>query len=107
MTWGALFTSWQFWLVIFLNTSFSTVAGMALVALMQANGRDEDETLAPSDLSLELLNLREEGKRLQDEANCLRMVNEDLQKQIDALDPGYADYGTEHGISETADGRRT
>lgn len=91
MTWAALFTSWQFWLVLFLNTSFSTVGGMWLVALMQANGPDEEE-VPPCDLSLELLSSREETKRLQDEANALRIVNEDLQEQIDALDPGYANH---------------
>lgn len=90
MTWVALFTSWQFWLVIILNTVFSTFSGILLVALMQANGPDEEE-VPPCDLSLELLSLREEGRRLQDEANALRMVNEGLQEQLDALDPGYAD----------------
>lgn len=89
MTWVTLFNSWQFWVVIVINSIVCTMFGSLMPAFMAFNRLDEEPDV-PCDLSLELANLREEGKRLQAEGEALRVVNEDLQKQLDALDPGYA-----------------
>lgn len=89
MTWVTLFSSWQFWLVIVINSIGCTMFGALMPAFMGFN-QTNDEELPPCDLSLELANLQEEGKRLQAESEVLRVMNEDLQKQLDALDPGYA-----------------
>lgn len=96
MTWFTLFSSWQFWVAIVINSIFCTMFGSLLPAFMAFNNLDEDnDVVGPCDLSLELLNLQEEAKRLQAEGEALRVVNEDLQKQLDALNPGYANDATE------------
>lgn len=92
MTWVALFTSWQFWLVIVLNTFASWFCGVWTVALMQANGPDEPP---PVNLSQDAVELRAEVQRLTEANTALKVINADLESQLDALDPGYADNASE------------
>lgn len=82
MTWYALFTSWQFWLVLVVNTFTSVPFGMGIAALLKANGPDP-ESLQPGDLSLELLSAKSECQRLQEENEALRMQNADLLREQD------------------------
>lgn len=104
MTWVTLFTSWQFWLVIVLNTAVSYM----LPGFLSFNKLPkEGEELPPCDMSLELLNAREEIRRLTQANFALNIQNAALEDEIAVLDPGPGDYEPEQRPDEAIDGRRT
>lgn len=87
MTFVALLTSWQFWLV---NTIFCSMAfgiGYIWQGFMRMNDPPERCTrLHADEYGLELVSLRAEGRRLQEQCDALNVINADLQDQIDDFD---------------------
>ena len=90
MTFVALFTSWQFWLVNTVLCSIAMLFGYCLQGLLTFNDPkgQKCDRLHADEYGNELIALRAEGQRLQEQAEALRVMNEDLQDQLDALDKG-------------------
>src|SRR5688572_21727313 len=90
MTFVTLLTSWEFWLV---NTVFCSMAwffGYITQGFLTFNDPKVEgcQRLHADEYGVELIELRAEGRRLQEQADALRIVNEDLQDQLDDMDKG-------------------
>lgn len=101
MTWFTLFTSWQFWLVIIVNSFVC----MLIPGFMSFNRLSkEGEELPPVDITLEIVSLRSEVQRLTDANFALNMQNVALEREINLLDSGPGDYEPKQRPNEAFDG---